>query len=104
MKGAREMEARQELVERLAALMPAMAALSARSVEAALRRIGERAGLARRVHPHILRHTFATEALRGGMDLTIIQRLLGHSDPKTTLIYAELRPERVRYEYERVIA
>lgn len=79
-------------------------ALSARSVEAALRRIGERAGLARRVHPHILRHTFATEALRGGMDLTIIQRLLGHSDPKTTLIYAELRPERVRYEYERVIA
>ena len=80
------------------------AALSARSVESALRRIGERAGLARRVHPHILRHTFATEALRGGMDLTIIQRLLGHSDPKTTLIYAELRPERVRYEYERVIA
>lgn len=78
--------------------------MSPRAVEKSLQRIGERAGIAKRVHPHILRHTFATEALRGGMDLTIIQRLLGHTDPKTTLIYAELQPEAVRYAYERVIA
>ena len=80
------------------------APMSPRAVEKALQRIGERAGIARRVHPHILRHTFATAALKGGMDLTIIQRLLGHTDPKTTLIYAELQPEAVRYAYERVIA
>lgn len=78
--------------------------MSPRAVEKALQKVGERAGVARRVHPHLLRHTFATEALRGGMDLTIIQRLLGHTDPKTTLIYAELQPEAVRYAYERVIA
>lgn len=80
------------------------APMSPRAVEKALQRIGERAGVARRVHPHILRHTFATEALRGGMDLTIIQRLLGHTDPKTTLIYAELQPEAIRYAYEKIIA
>ena len=78
--------------------------MSPRAVEKALQKVGERAGVARRVHPHLMRHTFATEALRGGMDLTIIQRLLGHTDPKTTLIYAELQPEAVRYAYERVIA
>ena len=41
---------------------------------------------------------------RIGMELTIIQHLLGHSDPKTTLIYAEINPIRVQYEYNRVIA
>lgn len=80
------------------------ASMSPRAVEKTLQNIGERAGIARRVHPHILRHTFATQALKGGMDLTIIQRLLGHTDPKTTLIYAELQPEAVKYAYERVIA
>lgn len=80
------------------------ASMSPRAVERALQHIGERAGIGRRVHPHILRHTFATQALKGGMDLTIIQRLLGHTDPKTTMIYAELQPEAVRYAYERVIA
>ena len=80
------------------------APMSPRAVEKALQRIGERAGVTRRIHPHILRHTFATAALKGGMDLTIIQRLLGHTDPKTTLIYAELQPEAVRYAYEKIIA
>ena len=78
--------------------------MSPRAVEKALQKVGERAGVSRRVHPHLMRHTFATEALRGGMDLTIIQRLLGHTDPKTTLIYAELQPEAVRYAYEKIIA
>ena len=40
---------------------------------------------------------------RIGMELTIIQHLLGHSDPKTTLIYAEIDPIRVQYEYNRMI-
>ena len=78
--------------------------MSPRSVEKALQRIGERAGVNRRIHPHILRHTFATVALKGGMDLTIIQKLLGHTDPKTTMIYAELRPDAVKYAYEKIIA
>lgn len=75
-----------------------------RAVEKMLQKIGERAGEAGRVHPHILRHTFASNALNAGMDITIIQHLLGHTDPKTTLIYAELAPRTIKYEYERVVA
>ena len=75
-----------------------------RAVEKALQKIGERAGEPRRVHPHLMRHTFASNALNSGMDITIIQHLLGHTDPKTTLIYAELAPRTVKYEYERVVA
>lgn len=75
-----------------------------RAVEKALQKIGERAGEPMRVHPHLMRHTFASNALNAGMDITIIQHLLGHTDPKTTLIYAELAPRTVKYEYERVVA
>lgn len=38
------------------------------------------------------------------MDLTIIQHLLGHSDPKTTMIYAELRDDAIKYAYEKIVA
>lgn len=80
------------------------AAMQPRAIQKALQKIGERAGEPRRVHPHLLRHTFASSALNSGMDITVIQHLLGHTDPKTTLIYAELNPSMVRYAYEKVVA
>lgn len=46
------------------------------------------AGIAKRVTTHALRHTFATDLLRGGMDIRTLQELLGHADVKTTEIYA----------------
>ena len=66
--------------------------------------LGKRIGMERPLYPHLMRHTFASHALSAGMDLTVIQHLLGHTDPKTTLIYAEINPIRVQYEYNRVIA
>lgn len=77
-------------------------AMKPRAVQRALKRLGERAGI--HVHPHLLRHTFATQALAGGMDITVIQRLLGHEDTKTTLIYAELSGEAIRYQYNKIVA
>lgn len=79
-------------------------ALGSRAVENIIAALGRRAGIKRRVHPHLLRHTFATNALNAGMDITVIQKLLGHEDVGTTQIYAETSGETARHQYNKYIA
>ncbi|MBM3138950.1 MAG: tyrosine recombinase XerC [Chloroflexi bacterium] len=64
--------------------------LSVRSIQAVVRRSGTQAGILRRVHPHLLRHTFATHMLEGEADLRVVQHLLGHSSVDTTQIYTSV--------------
>ena len=75
------------------------ARLSRRSVEKLVRRYGGRAGTRQEVHPHTLRHTFATHMLEGGADLRVIQELLGHASPSTTQIYTHVTKQEAHTAY-----
>jgi integrase/recombinase XerD len=76
-------------------------ALTRQGLYKIVRRHAATAGLADRMSPHTLRHTFATHLLAGGCDLRSVQEMLGHADVATTQLYTHLSSERLKEVYFR---
>jgi integrase/recombinase XerD len=74
-------------------------ALTRQGLYKIVRRHAASAGLADRMSPHTLRHTFATHLLAGGCDLRSVQEMLGHADVATTQVYTHLSSERLKDVY-----
>lgn len=67
--------------------------ISRQSVWEIVKTAGERAGITKPLHPHTLRHSFATHLIQGGADVRTVQELLGHASVTTTQIYTHVSPE-----------
>ena len=69
--------------------------LGQRSVELRLELWCKKKGIAEHIHPHMLRHSFASHLLEASQDLRAVQELLGHSNPKTTMIYTHVSSKKI---------
>jgi len=70
--------------------------ITQKAVRHACQQASRRAGITKHVHPHTLRHSFATHLYDDGAELPVIQTLLGHADPRDTMIYVHLSTRRLR--------
>jgi integrase/recombinase XerC len=76
------------------------AAITPRAVQLRLRHLAQQQGLFKRVHPHLLRHSFASHILESSGDLRGVQELLGHADIATTQIYTHLDYQHLAKVYD----
>jgi len=77
---------------------------SPRRIQQIVKALGEKTGINKKIHPHLLRHTVATFLLENGMPLEQIQVFLGHEKLETTRIYAKNSPEQIRNEFKKAMA
>jgi integrase/recombinase XerD len=76
--------------------------LSSRQVERIIKNIAKKAGISKKVTPHVLRHSLATTLLSKGVDIRYIQEILGHSSLNITQIYTHVVPNQLKEIYQKI--
>jgi len=75
--------------------------ISRNNFYAILKNLAEKSNITKSIHPHLIRHTFATHLLENGADLRSIQELLGHRNLETTTIYTHVNKQQISIEYNK---
>ncbi|MCC7553541.1 MAG: tyrosine-type recombinase/integrase [Methanobacteriaceae archaeon] len=75
--------------------------ISARHIQTMIKKYGKKANINKTITPHILRHSFATHLLKNGVDIRVIQQLLGHSSLSTTQIYTSVDMDTIKTIYDK---
>ncbi len=74
--------------------------LTARSVQRLIQKYAKKAGIVKKVTPHVMRHSFATDLLISGADIRSVQQMLGHSSITTTQVYTHITNQQLRDVYK----
>ena len=77
--------------------------LTKSGIEDIIRQLGYKCKFGRNIYPHLIRHTTATDALNRGMNVVELQHILGHEKLDTTMIYAKISQEHIKYSHSRFI-
>lgn len=75
--------------------------ISTRQIERLVQQYAKDAGIKQKVHPHMLRHSFAVHCLKAGMNLRTVQKMLGHSSLTTTQIYLDVTGDDIKDDYRK---